>query len=79
MSTVIPGTALTTDTSARVPVVIATTSRKVSVRIHLHNVSANVESPHSAKKFKDPRDQKAWTAYKRVESRYSNANRKLAE
>ncbi|MGI9058440.1 MAG: hypothetical protein ACR2H5_07665 [Ktedonobacteraceae bacterium] len=31
------------------------------------------------KRFTDPLDQKAWEAYKRIEPRYSDANRMLAK
>jgi len=64
-------------TFARIPALPAV-ANAYSVSIVTPLVS-NKQHAKSDTKFADPIAQKAWEAYKRIEPRYSDANRKLAE
>jgi len=66
--------------SASIPILPAVATKNVATFLNItHVVQTGEVQPTSEEKFQDPADQMAWDAYKRIEPRYSDANRKLAK
>jgi hypothetical protein len=69
-----------TDTFASIPVTPTSTTKYTALIIGTVEAKPPVTVPPEQKtNFSDPVDQIAWEAFMRIEPRYSDANRKLAQ
>lgn len=78
--TIDPRAANAADTFAHIPSLPAgATSYSITTVSSRSTDRLAAISTKSEVRFSDPVDQKAWEAYKKIEPRYSDANRLLAE